>query len=181
MTAQEFLDKFLIKKQLEVGQWDIERVRTLFEHLNSVEMVNVTGDAQYNKREWLTRTRFGLFIESELNDAFDPKKEEKSKHKLKKPITHYWINSSHNTYLTGDQLKSLSSTAMYMEVLHKGCRCIELDIWDGIAYTDESLPVPIITHVSGKCISFTSGLVYLFMLLLIEFVGWYLDFKDSIS
>ena len=59
---------------------------------------------------------------------------------LDKPLTDYFINSTHNTYITGNQLSSYSSINMYSLSVLEGYRLVELDCYNG--YGDDI----IITH-----------------------------------
>uniref|UniRef100_A0A4W3GDY2 Phosphoinositide phospholipase C n=1 Tax=Callorhinchus milii TaxID=7868 RepID=A0A4W3GDY2_CALMI len=73
---------------------------------------------------------FTDFMRSPAADIFNASHYELNQD-MDQPLCNYFIASSHNTYLTGDQLLSQSKVDMYSWVLQAGCRCVEVDCWDG--------------------------------------------------
>lgn len=71
---------------------------------------------------------FQAFLSSSANSCFAPAQSEP---KFDRPLNEYFVSSSHNTYLLGRQVAGESSTEAYISALQKGCRCIEIDCWDG--------------------------------------------------
>ena len=68
---------------------------------------------------------FTNFLLSPYCDVINPEAVVGRAEQMCFPLSHYYINSSHNTYLVGDQFKSQSSVSRYKEVLKAGCRCVE--------------------------------------------------------
>ncbi|XP_072265743.1 1-phosphatidylinositol 4,5-bisphosphate phosphodiesterase beta-1 [Pyxicephalus adspersus] len=84
---------------------------------------------------------FMRYLSGEENGVVPPEKLDLNED-MSQPLSHYFINSSHNTYLTAGQLAGNSSVEMYRQVLLAGCRCVELDCWKGRTAEEE----PVITH-----------------------------------
>ncbi|XP_053309606.1 1-phosphatidylinositol 4,5-bisphosphate phosphodiesterase delta-3 [Spea bombifrons] len=73
---------------------------------------------------------FMMYLLSAEGDIFNAE-HSKVYQDMTQPLSHYFISSSHNTYLTNHQLVGSSSTESYIRVFMEGCRCVELDCWEG--------------------------------------------------
>ncbi|KAL0931705.1 phospholipase c [Colletotrichum truncatum] len=111
-------DKKWHKEQIASFVKNVQADAAALEHLASLEGAT-TDELDFNG--------FLSYMTSSASAATAPAKEQD----LTYPLSSYFISSSHNTYLTGNQLYSESSTEAYKNVLLRGCRCIEIDVWDG--------------------------------------------------
>uniref|UniRef100_A0A8C1Y9A6 1-phosphatidylinositol 4,5-bisphosphate phosphodiesterase gamma n=1 Tax=Cyprinus carpio TaxID=7962 RepID=A0A8C1Y9A6_CYPCA len=119
--------RFLLFHQRESWANNTNQVRELMTIFID-DTMRKTNDPAFTVEEFLS------FLFSKENSIWDEKFSEICPLDMNNPLSHYWINSSHNTYLTGDQLRSESSTEAYVRCLRLG-----LDCWNG---PDE----PIIYH-----------------------------------
>ena len=142
----EFLSYNSVLQFINNSQWDPRvndqlvaklKERSLKEKLKSISIIP-------NGNKTITLDEFHRYLHSFQNSIIPPV-ELKQPPVLSHPLCGYFINSSHNTYLTGNQLRSLSTVEMYIQTLLLGARCIELDCWDS------STGEPVITHGNTLC------------------------------
>jgi hypothetical protein len=98
--------------------------------MDRIKNFNMKGENDnMNANTNISYKRFKEFLYSPLNEL---PTQSATRSDLSYPLNYYYINSSHNTYLTGNQLTSLSSGKQYEKVLLSGCRCIEIDVWPNV-------------------------------------------------
>ncbi len=118
VAVEDFVQSFLIDRQ---GNHNA----TIDEAKNIIRDYGRSEDG-----ESIDRISFGEYLFSSDNDLFDPARQSFDESVLNESLSAYWISSSHNTYLTGDQIQSKSSLEAYAVALHRGCKCLELDCHD---------------------------------------------------
>ncbi|XP_017877981.1 1-phosphatidylinositol 4,5-bisphosphate phosphodiesterase classes I and II isoform X2 [Ceratina calcarata] len=137
MSVAQFVD-FLNKTQRDPRLNEI-----LYPYANEARAKDIISQYEPNKsnanRGQLSFDGFLRYLMSEDNPIIALTKLELSDD-MEQPLAHYFINSSHNTYLTGHQLTGKSSVEIYRQCLLAGCRCVELDFWNG------KFDEPVIVH-----------------------------------
>ncbi|XP_022903409.1 1-phosphatidylinositol 4,5-bisphosphate phosphodiesterase classes I and II [Onthophagus taurus] len=138
MTIQQIVD-FLNKQQRDPRLNEI-----LHPYANSANALEIINQYEPNKsnvqKGLLSFDGFLRYLLSEDNNILSQTTYDLS-HDMDQPLPHYFINSSHNTYLTGHQITGRSSVEIYRQCLLAGCRCVELDFWN-TRNSDE----PVVVH-----------------------------------
>eukprot|EP01105_Mastigella_eilhardi_P024544 TRINITY_DN642_c1_g1_i2.p1 TRINITY_DN642_c1_g1~~TRINITY_DN642_c1_g1_i2.p1 ORF type:complete len:792 (-),score=199.26 TRINITY_DN642_c1_g1_i2:28-2307(-) len=90
-------------------------------------------DAEHlgTNQQALTLQGFERMLTSPSNEVIDPTKNTTVYNCMDFPMSYYWIASSHNTYLEGDQLTGKATLESYIRCFKMGGKCVEIDIWDG--------------------------------------------------
>ncbi|KAJ8375006.1 hypothetical protein SKAU_G00055860 [Synaphobranchus kaupii] len=119
MSSEDLLN-FLLKEQRESVSVD-----------DAVQLIQKYElDESAKQKKQMTKDGFLMYLHQPEGMIFNH--EHRRVHQdMSQPLNHYFISSSHNTYLMEDQLKGPSSTEAYIRALMKSCRCVELDCWDG--------------------------------------------------
>ncbi|CAI4222038.1 unnamed protein product [Auanema sp. JU1783] len=125
------LHRFLTQEQqfVDVDEKKAETILDTFEQTkqdaNKPKLMGVIGMRR------LLQSRWGNILKPGHEGIFQD---------MTKPLPYYFCNSSHNTYLTGLQLKGEATVEGYIAALRKGARLLELDLFDG------EHGEPVITH-----------------------------------
>lgn len=144
--------RFLCEQQEEAGQNDRDKVSELFmAYIRDIDPARNTRFPTLNQQEvrlgcfclrfverqfllqfldYLFSRENGLFALSDFS----------INQNMNLPLTDYFIASSHNTYLTGDQLKSDSSIESYSRALLLGFRCIECELKCNFEFFSDTQP-----------------------------------------
>ncbi|TYH14181.1 hypothetical protein ES288_A06G199300v1 [Gossypium darwinii] len=151
MSKQTYRVCFCFRRRFRVAVSEApEEIKQVFEHYSEHGMMSIDGLhrflVEFQKENKATREdaqkivdsvkhfhRKGLnlegFFKYLFGDINPPLASLGVHHDMNAPLSHYFIHTGHNSYLTGNQLSSDCSDVPIIHALKRGVRVIELDIW----------------------------------------------------
>ncbi|KAJ8769470.1 hypothetical protein K2173_002960 [Erythroxylum novogranatense] len=120
LMTVDHLHRFLIQIQRQENA-TLHDAQAIFDSLHDLKHLNLFH------RKGLNLEAFFKYLFGDVNPPLDPKLG--VHHDMTAPLSHYYIFTGHNSYLTGNQLSSDCSDVPIINALKKGVRVIELDIW----------------------------------------------------
>ncbi|KAK6324110.1 hypothetical protein J4Q44_G00064490 [Coregonus suidteri] len=145
-SNKEFLDTKDLMRFLEVEQGVAQVTED-----TSLELIQSHEPSEEGRRQGcLSLDGFTRYLTSLECHLFEPEHSQVCQD-MSQPLSHYYINSSHNTYLIEDQFRGPTGITGYIRALKMGCRCVEVDVWDGpddepVVYTGHTLTSPVVFH-----------------------------------
>ncbi|CAG5890801.1 unnamed protein product [Menidia menidia] len=125
-SNKEFLDTKDLMKFIEA-----EQGMTQVSEETSLRLIQCHEPSEEGRQQgYLSLDGFTSYLTSADCHLFD-REHDAVCQDMSQPLSHYYINSSHNTYLIEDQFRGPSDISGYIRALKMGCRCVELDVWDG--------------------------------------------------
>lgn len=118
MPLQQFMS-FVNTIQME-GLSEDECIKLINKYEDNAEYKQNHQLSKYGFVDYLINEK--QFIERHQNEVYQ---------NMDYPIFCYFVNSSHNTYLSGDQITSKSSADCYRIAIMNGARLVEMDVHDG--------------------------------------------------
>ncbi|GLT81717.1 hypothetical protein SLE2022_001520 [Rubroshorea leprosula] len=119
MTAEQ-LQRFLVDVQGEAGVSVAQAEQIVNQALQKQD-----ASTEFDKHTLTLEDFHDYLFSAKLN----PPIRDQVHHDMTAPLSHYFIFTGHNSYLTGNQLSSDSSDVPIIKALKKGLRVVELDLW----------------------------------------------------
>ena len=91
---------------------------------NALSTLFAKYSTNVNDASFMTVESFNTFLLSPDNCAFSDQ-HSSTWHDMTRPLSEYYISSSHNTYLVGHQLVGVSTIEGYIRALLHSCRSVE--------------------------------------------------------
>jgi len=135
VDAKRFCKQVLCSVQGE-KEATIEDTKALITSLNTMERGDMNFKQSPEQLIQLTKAGFEEYLKSPWNDAFCPIQQKLPTKGLTKPLSAYFINTSHRTYWMGGlgagaNNENPISAEAYSKALLRGAKCLELDVQDG--------------------------------------------------